>query len=54
MELETLKDDGSLERLGNWTKLEHITVAPGKQILPAKRYFRVGTTEVSASFLFSG
>ncbi|XP_043275126.1 uncharacterized protein [Venturia canescens] len=44
MEFETLKD-GNLERLGNWTQQDRINLAPGKQNLPAKRYFRVGTTE---------
>nr|UEN71272.1 ionotropic receptor 3 [Gregopimpla kuwanae] len=44
IELETLQD-GNLEKLGNWSRRTGIQVAEGKEILPAKRYFRVGTTE---------
>lgn len=40
--------DGKLDRIGNWSKSTGITVAPGKQVLPAKRYFRIGTTEVNS------
>ncbi|THK33259.1 ionotropic receptor 25a [Diachasma alloeum] len=42
--LETL-EGGNLEMLGNWTKKNGIVAAPGKDIQPAKRYFRVGTAE---------
>uniref|UniRef100_A0A0C9RBP6 GRIN3A_0 protein n=1 Tax=Fopius arisanus TaxID=64838 RepID=A0A0C9RBP6_9HYME len=42
--LETL-EGGNLEMLGNWTKKSGIIPAPGKDIQPAKRFFRVGTAE---------
>nr|QHN69186.1 ionotropic receptor 4 [Sirex nitobei]QHN69198.1 ionotropic receptor 17 [Sirex nitobei] len=44
IELRTL-NRGSLEKLGDWSRSKKITTVPGKQILPAKRFFRIGTAE---------
>lgn len=43
--LESLSD-GALEPLGKWTRFSKIKEAEGKQIEPARRFFRIGTAPV--------
>lgn len=45
IELEVL-ENGLLEPLATWTRNGKIKEAENKKILPAKRFFRIGTTPV--------
>nr|ARN17847.1 ionotropic receptor 1 [Cephus cinctus] len=44
MELQTY-GNGSLEKFADWNIEKKVTTLPGKTIEPAKRFFRVGTTQ---------
>lgn len=46
IEISTFQN-GDLDVLGTWITGKHIVMEPDKKIVPAKRYFRVGTAEVN-------